>query len=149
MSLGHVQGTCETSPGRVEPGRVCAEGPLSGLSPTVGNMRCGWGTRGRQANVGRKRVGLASRTLPSQKHPPTPGTLTRDGRAFPDLLPTGMERRFLMLGTGHQGRGHLQGSISPRWDRPQPWGTAARPQDLQAHPQQPLPGPRGDPQPHG
>ena len=98
MSLGHVQGTCETSPGRVEPGRVCAEGPLSGLSPTVGNMRCGWGTRGRQANVGRKRVGLASRTLPSSQ-----------------VLLTQKER-------AHQG-----GSISPKAMPPAntPWSPAS------------------------
>lgn len=56
---------------------------------------------------------------------PAPGTLTCDGRAFPDLLPAGMDRRFLMLGIGPQGREHLQVSIGLLRDQPQPWGRDA------------------------
>lgn len=50
--------------------------------------------------------------------PPTPGTLTCDGRAFPALLPAGMERHFLTLGTGPRTRA----SAGVHWF---PWRLAA------------------------
>lgn len=75
VPVKHHQGVC------VEPGRVCAEGAPSESRSGEHEVWLG-DTREKEARPGPTHPPLTGA-------PPAPGTLTRDGRGFPDLLPEG------------------------------------------------------------
>ena len=83
-SLGHVRGACEASPGRLCRGwkGLCRGGTLRPESRSGEHEVCLGDMLEKEAQPGPTHT-------PPHGSTHAPGTLTRDGRAFPELLPEG------------------------------------------------------------